>query len=375
MTDILVNVERKDVPLRFEDLENEAQKLLDENVFGYAQSGAGIEETLRSNREAFSNWKIVPRVMEDVSTVSLHTTINEQAIPAPILLAPVGMQGIVHPDGELASAAASAKYEVPFIASTVSSYTLEEIAEANGNGKRWFQLYYPNNVDVAKSFVKRAEIAGYEAIVITVDMPLIGNRERDRSNKYSPFLLGAGKANYTADPAFQEYLTAKPGADALEEMLQTFYRPGLNWDDIKPIRDAVDLPIYLKGILHPDDAEQAVKHGIDGIVVSNHGGRQLDGCIATLDALPLIKERVKDKLPILLDSGVRSGPDIFKALALGADAILLGRPFLYGLTIAGQSGVEQVIQNVLHDLKTTMGLSGITSIQQINMDAIQKTYK
>ncbi|AXI10354.1 alpha-hydroxy-acid oxidizing enzyme [Oceanobacillus zhaokaii] len=375
MSDVLVNVERKDVPLRFEDLENEAQKHLDKNVFDYEQSGAGIEETLRSNREAFSNWKIVPRVMRDVSTVSLHTTINGQSIPAPILLAPVGMQGISHPDGELASAAASAKYEVPFIASTVSSYTLEEIAEANGNGKRWFQLYYPNNVEIAKSFVKRAEIAGYEAIVITVDMPLIGNRERDRSNQYSPFLLGAGKANYAADPVFQEYLAAKPGAAVLDEMLQTFYRPGLNWEDMKPIRDAVDLPIYLKGILHPDDAEEAVKHGIDGIVVSNHGGRQLDGCIATLDALPLIKERVKDKLPILLDSGVRSGPDIFKALALGADAVLLGRPFLYGLTIAGQSGVEQVIQNVLHDLKTTMSLSGIKSIQEINANAIRKTYR
>lgn len=375
MSDKMVSEQIKGVPLRFDDLENEAGKLLDENVFVYAQSGAGTEETLRSNREAFNNWKIVPRFMKDVSSISLHTTINGQAIPAPIILAPVGMQGIVHPDGELASAAASAQFGVPFIASTVSSYTLEEIANANGNGKRWFQLYYPNNVEIAKSFVKRAEIAGYAAVVITVDMPLIGNRERDRSNHYSPFLLGAGKANYVNDPVFQEYLETNPGTEALDGMLETFYRPGLNWEDIKHIRDAVDLPIYLKGILHPDDAEEAVKHGIDGIIVSNHGGRQLDGCVATLDALPLIKDRVKDKLPILLDSGVRSGPDIFKALALGADSILLGRPFLYGLTIAGQSGVEQVIQNVLKDLKTTMGLSGITSIQEINTDVIQKTYR
>lgn len=362
-------------PIRFADLEYEAKQLMDEKVFTYAQSGAGMEETLRANREAFENWKIVPKFMKDVSQIHLNTTIQGQDLAAPIFLAPIGMQEIAHPAGELASAQAAANQGIPFIASTVSSYSLEGIAGANGDGARWFQLYFPNDIDIATSFVKRAEAAGYGAIVITVDTPVVGNRERDRANNYSPLLHGHGAANYASDPVFQEYLEAKPGAEVLEEMLQFFYRPGFNWEDIKHIRDAVDLPIYIKGILHPDDAAQAVEHGIDGIVVSNHGGRQLDGCIATLDALPLIKDRIKDSIPILFDSGIRNGPDIVKALALGADAVLLGRPYLYGLAVDGVSGVEQVIENVSHDLKTTLALSGITSIQEIQPDLIRKVDK
>lgn len=372
MSKVEVNEHIESVPIRFTDLEYQAKQLLEEKIFVYAESGAGNEETLHDNRKAFSRWKIVPRFLKDVSEISLDTIISGQAISAPIFLAPVGMQGIVHPDGELASAKAAASQGLPFVASTVSSYSLEDIANANGDGKRWFQLYFPNDLKLATSFVKRAEAAGYGAIVITVDTPLVGNRERDRSNDYSPLVHGHGVANYAADPVFQQYMQAKQNPDIVEEMLPYFYRSALKWEDIAHIRKVVDLPIYLKGILHPDDAEQAVNHGIDGIIVSNHGGRQLDGCIATLDALPLIKERVKDTLPILLDSGVRSGPDIVKALALGADAVLLGRPYLYGLTIAGASGVEQVLQNIIHDLKTTLALSGITSIQEINSTLVQK---
>jgi len=367
-----IKTQTETIPLRFADLEYEAKQRMDEKVFTYAQSGAGMEETLRANRDAFGNWKIVPKFMKDVSQIDLNTTVQGQEAAAPILLAPVGMQGIAHPDGELASAQTADAQGIPFIASTVSSYSLEEIAEANGNGARWFQLYFPNDVNIAASFVKRAEAAGYGAIVITVDTPIVGNRERDRANNYSPLLEGHGAANYAADPVFREYMEAKPGAEVLDEMLQFFYRPGFNWEDIKSIRDAVNLPIYIKGILHPDDAAQAVEQGIDGIVVSNHGGRQLDGCVATLDALPLIKDRIKDSIPILFDSGVRSGPDIVKALALGADAVLLGRPYLYGLAIAGMSGVEQVIENVIHDLKTTLALSGVTLIQDIHPDLIRK---
>lgn len=372
MSNAGVESQTKTVPIRFADLEDEAKQLMDEKVFTYAQSGAGMEETLRANREAFGNRKIVLKFMKDVSQIHLNTTIQGQDLAAPIFLAPVGMQGIAHPAGELASAQAAGAQGIPFIASTVSSYSLEGIAEANGNGARWFQLYFPNDIDIATSFVKRAEAAGYGAIVITVDTPVVGNRERDRTNNYSPLVEGHGAANYAADPVFQQYLEAKPGAEVLEEMLQFFYRPGFNWEDIKHIRDAVDLPIYIKGILHPDDAAQAVEHGIDGIVVSNHGGRQLDGCIATLDALPLIKDRIKESIPILFDSGVRSGLDIVKALALGADAVLLGRPYLYVLAVAGMSGVEQVIENVTHDLKTTLALSGITSIQEIHPGLVRK---
>ena len=375
MSKVEVNEHTRSIPIRFKDLEYQAKQLLEEKVFVYAESGAGNEETLNDNRKAFNRWKITPRFLKDVSEVTLNTMINGQAIAAPIFLAPVGMQGIAHPDGELASAKAAASQGLPFVSSTVSSYSLEDIANASDNGKRWFQLYYPNDVKLATSFVKRAEAAGYGAIVITVDMPFIGNRERDRSNDYSPFLQGSGIANYAVDPVFQQYMQAKQNPNIVEEMLPYFYRPALQWEDIDHIRKAVDLPIYLKGILHPDDAEQAVNHGIDGIVVSNHGGRQLDGCIASLDALPFIKDRVKDKLPILLDSGVRSGPDIVKALALGADAILLGRPYLYGLTIAGEAGVEQVLHNIIHDLKTTLALSGITSIQEVNGSLVQKIDK
>jgi isopentenyl diphosphate isomerase/L-lactate dehydrogenase-like FMN-dependent dehydrogenase len=360
------------IPLRFEELEEAAKQHLGEVEFTYVQSGAGTEETLRANRDAFSKWKIIPRYLKNVSDVSLRTTIFGKPSAAPFCLAPVGMQGIAHPDGELASAAAANAQGIPFIASTVSSRSLEEIAAANGDGRRLFQLYFPSDMEIAASFARRAEAAGYEAIVITVDTPVVGNRERDRANEYSPLIEGHGAANYAADPVFQAHLGKKPGAVVLDEMLQYFYHPGFDWDAIQHIRDAANLPIYLKGILHPEDAKLAADYGADGIIVSNHGGRQLDGCIAALDALPAIKAQAGEQFSILFDSGIRTGPDIVKALALGADAVLIGRPYLYGLAAGGQAGVEQVIENLTHDLKTTLALSGLTNTQHIHPGLVQK---
>ncbi|WP_240468686.1 alpha-hydroxy acid oxidase [Gracilibacillus sp. YIM 98692] len=360
-------------PIRFDDLEQTAKKLLQHDVYEYIESGGGREETLYANTEAFKKWRIVPRFGADVSDVSLETTFNRKKIEAPILLAPIGMQGLVHPEGERATVQAAYEHGIPFIASTVASNSLEDIRSAKPEASRWFQLYYPNDSGIAKSFVQRAEKAGYEAIVVTTDMPILGNRERDIRNGYSPFALGKGKANYVQDPVFQGYVKEKDPHDYLDEMKKYFYRPSLSWNDIQTLREWTSLPIYIKGILHPDDAQQAVEIGVDGIIVSNHGGRQLDRCIPSIDALPGIKDRVGNQITILLDSGVRSGPDIVTALALGADAVLLGRPFLYGLTLGGKQGVWQVLQQLKQDLKTTLMLSGVPSVQQVDRSLLSRS--
>ncbi|SFL72884.1 FMN-dependent dehydrogenase, includes L-lactate dehydrogenase and type II isopentenyl diphosphate isomerase [Gracilibacillus orientalis] len=359
-------------PIRFQDLEQQAQDRLEPKVFGYIQSGGGREETLRTNETSFEKWQLVPRFGADVSTVSLDKKIHGETIQSPILLAPVGMQALANVNGEKASVSAAHKFGMPFMASTVSSYSLEDIAEACPDAERWFQLYYPNDEALAKSFVQRAEKAGYKAIVVTIDMATLGHREKDLTNKYSPFRLGKGMSNYTNDPIFQSYLRGYSQEDVLAEMQKVFFKPDLNWQHIQQLRKATSLPIYIKGVLHPDDTEKAVELGIDGIVVSNHGGRQLDRCIASIDALPLIKARVQDQLTILLDSGIRSGPDIVTALALGADAVLLGRPFVYGLAISGQSGVENVLENITNDLTKTLQLMGINDVNQVDHTFIRR---
>ncbi|MFD2656931.1 alpha-hydroxy acid oxidase [Gracilibacillus thailandensis] len=358
-------------PIRFQELEQQAKDRLDPKIFDYIQSGGGREETLRANETSFRKWRLVPRFGADVSTVSLAKKIHGETIQSPMMLAPVGMQALADTNGEKASICAAHKYGIPFIASTVSSYSLEEIAEACPNADRWFQLYYPNDEALAKSFVQRAEEAGYQAIVVTIDMATLGHREKDLTNQYSPFRLGKGMSNYTNDPIFQSYVASLSQEEMRTEMQKVFFKPGLNWLDIQELRKATSLPIYIKGILHPDDAEKAVEIGIDGIVISNHGGRQLDRSITSIDALPLIKERVQDQLTILLDSGIRSGPDIVTALALGADAVLLGRPFIYGLAIAGQLGVEKVVDNITNDLTKTLQLMGVNDVNKLDSSFIR----
>jgi isopentenyl diphosphate isomerase/L-lactate dehydrogenase-like FMN-dependent dehydrogenase len=294
-------------------------------------------------------------------------------MPAPLMLAPIGVQKVVHPDGELATARAAASLGLPMIASTASAFTLEEIAKAGGDAPRWFQLYWPNDRSLAASFVARAEAAGYGAIVLTVDTFVPGWKPRDLQQAWLPFLNGVGIANYFQDPVFRKGLEKSPEEDvgaATGHFLGIQANPSLDWDDLGWLREQTELPILIKGIQHVDDAREAAERGLDGIVVSNHGGRQVDGAIGSLDALPPIAEAAGENLTILFDSGIRSGGDVIKALALGADAVCLGRPYVWGLALDGQAGVETVLKMVLAELDLTLALCGYTAPHQLGSDAL-----
>jgi isopentenyl diphosphate isomerase/L-lactate dehydrogenase-like FMN-dependent dehydrogenase len=294
-------------------------------------------------------------------------------MPAPVALAPVGVQSILHPEGELASARAAAGLGVPVVASTAGSHTLEEIAEACGEGHRWYQLYWPRGQELAASFVGRAEQAGYEAILVTLDTWLLGWRPRDLSQGYLPFLKSVGIANYLADPVFRSMLDKPPEEDpqaAVGQFVGAFSNPTVTWDDLAWLRAQTELPIVLKGVLHPDDARRGLECGVDGILVSNHGGRQVDGAIGSLDALPAIVDAVGDRTTVLLDSGVRCGADALKAVALGAQAVLLGRPAMWGLAVAGEEGVRTVLRSFLAEFDLSLALSGYTRIDEVGPEAL-----
>jgi len=348
-------------PVSIAELERVVEETLsDPKATSYVFGGAGREDTMRANVEAFRRWRIVPRMLRDVSERDLSVTVLGTEMPAPVLLAPIGVQSIVHDDGELAVARAAAAAGLPMILSTAASFALEEVAEAGG-GPRWFQLYWPRSRELASSLVNRAEQAGYGAIVLTVDTFLPGWKPRDLQGAWQPFFDGIGIANYTSDPVFQSMLDKPVDEDpqgAVGQFILQFSNPELDWDDLEFLRAETELPILIKGILHPDDARRAGEHGIDGVLVSNHGGRQIDGEIAALDALPAVVDAVGDDLAVLLDSGVRSGADVAKALALGADAVAIGRPYLWGLALGGEAGVLAVLRSVLAELDLTIGLSG-----------------
>jgi isopentenyl diphosphate isomerase/L-lactate dehydrogenase-like FMN-dependent dehydrogenase len=352
---------RPDHPIGWSELEAAAEQALAPEPRGYLFGGASTEDTMRANLEAFRRRRIVPRMLEDVSERDLSRTVLGTHLPAPVLLAPIGVQSILHPDGELASARAAASVGVPYVASTAASHTLEEIAGALGDGPRWYQLYWPRGEELAASLVRRAETAGYTALVVTLDTWLLGWRPRDLQHAYLPFLQSVGIANYLADPVFREALDASPEEDpqaAVGHFVGVFSNPAVTWDDLAWLRSVTRLPILLKGILHPDDARRAREAGVDGVIVSNHGGRQVDGAIATLDALPGVADAVGDDLAVLLDSGVRSGADALKALALGAQAVLLGRPAMWGLALGGEEGVRRVLRAFLADFDLALALSG-----------------
>ncbi|MGI8712507.1 MAG: alpha-hydroxy-acid oxidizing protein [Solirubrobacteraceae bacterium] len=354
--------ERPEHPVGLSDLATAVQQTLDPRARAYVFGAAGTEDTMRANEAAFRRWRIVPRMLRDVSARDLSVTVLATELPAPLGLAPIGIQTIVHPDGELAVARAAAAVGLPMTVSTMSDSPLEEIATA-AEGPKWFQLYWPVNRELAASFLARAEAAGYRAVVVTVDTFLPGWKPRDLTGGWQPYLEGVGIANYTSDPVFLSLLDKSPEEDpraAVGQFLMQFSNPRLTWDDMEFLRAQTTLPIALKGILHPDDARAAREHGVDAVVVSNHGGRQVDGAIATLDALPAIVDAVGGELQVLLDSGVRCGADAVKALALGADAVLLGRPYLWGLAAAGEPGVLAVLRGMLAELDLTIGLSGHT---------------
>jgi lactate 2-monooxygenase len=363
------------LPLGYDELQQQAEARLDRGAFGYVAGGAGAEDTMRANRDAFRRWRIVPRMLRDVSHRDLRTEVCGTAMPAPVLLAPVGVQSIVHPEAELAVARGAAAVGVPMVLSSASSRSMEEVATALGGCPRWFQLYWPGDPELTASLLSRAERAGYKAVVVTLDVCLLGWRPRDLELAYLPFLHGEGMANYLSDPVFCAALEAPPEEDlagAVRHFLRVFSDPSVTWGDLARLRESTRLPILLKGILHPDDACRAVDHGADGIVVSNHGGRQVDCTIAALDALPAVIDAVPDSLPVLFDSGVRTAADAFMALALGARAVLLGRPYVWALAVGGEEGVAELLRNLLAELDLTVALTGHTRVEEIGREALTR---
>ena len=361
--------EQPTLPFDHRALQAAAEQAMSPGAVGYVSGGAGAEDTMRANREAFDRWRIVPRMLRGVPAErDLTTDLLGTSAPAPVLLAPVGVLLIVHPEAERAVARAAAALRLPMVLSTAASTCLEDIQDELQGSPGWYQLYWPRDPDVAGSLVGRAEKAGYRALVVTLDTWQLGWRPRDLDTAYLPFLQGEGIANYTSDPAFRAGLEKTPEEDpnaAVLHFLGMFNNPALTWSDLDWLRSLTTLPIVLKGVQHPDDVRRAVDAGVQAVVCSNHGGRQVDGAIGSLDALPAVVEAAGD-LPVLFDSGVRTGADAVKALALGARAVLLARPWVYGLGLAGQAGVEHVLRCFLADLDLQLGLSGHRSVAELS---------
>jgi len=360
--------EQPTLPFDWRALQSAAESVMSPGAVGYVSGGAGAEDTMRANREAFDRWRLLPTMLRGIPAErDLSLTLLGTEMPAPVLLAPVGVLEIVHPEKERAVARAAKAVGLTMVLSTASSTPMEDVQAELDGSPGWYQLYWPKDRDVAASFVQRAEKAGYRALVLTVDTWQLGWRPRDLDTAYLPFLHGQGIANYTSDPAFQAGLS-DPGGAVLH-FLQMFNNPTLTWDDLAWLREQTHLPIVVKGVQHPDDARRAVDAGVQGIVCSNHGGRQVDGAVGSLDALPGVVAAAGD-LPVLFDSGVRTGADALKALALGARAVLLARPWVYGLALAGQPGVEHVLRGLLADLDLQLGLSGHRTVGDLTPDSL-----
>lgn len=390
------------VPFDLQKLESKAKEKISKEAFAYIAGGAGTDSTIRQNRTGFSNWKILPRMLKDVSVRDTSIELFGDQLPFPLLLSPVGVLELVHQEADLAVAKACAQTGVPMIFSNQASYPMEQCAAKMGASPRWFQLYWSKSNELVASLVKRAEASGCSAIVVTLDTTLLGWRIQDLDLAYLPFLRGKGIAQYVSDPVFNRLLdepdesapierkvtletianvvqlmsnypggffknlTSQRPLKAVQKFISIYSRPSLTWENLAFLREQTKLPIILKGILHPDDARMALDHGVNGIIVSNHGGRQVDGAISTIEALPGVVKAVDNQFPVLLDSGVRSGADMFKAIALGAKAVCIGRPFAYGLALDGQQGVVEVLKNFYSDFELTMALSGCKSVAEIN---------
>jgi len=377
-------------------LEDAARRVMSARAFAYVAGGAGDERTQRANRTAFDQWRFVPRVLTDVSARDLSTTLFGRALRAPLLLAPIGVLEMAHRDADRAVARAASALGVPMIFSSQASVSMEACAAEMGDAPRWFQLYWSPMPDLMESFVSRAAACGCDAVVLTLDTKSLGWRPRDLDLGSLPFLRGMGLAQYTSDPVFRAAVDAPPATPAdraspsapatvhsvlallgasrrmrsvparraIARWVASFPHPALTWSDLPALRAATRLPIVLKGILHPDDARRAIDTGVNGIVVSNHGGRQSDNSIASLDALPNVVKAVGGRVPVLFDSGIRTGADVLTALALGADAVLIGRPYVYGLALAGERGVREVIENIIAELDLTMALIGARKVAE-----------
>ena len=374
-------------------------------AWAYIYGGAGSGATMDANREAFDRRRIVPRMLRDTSERDLSVELFGRRLPAPVLVAPIGAAGLITRDADLDVGAAAAERGLPYILSSQGSSPMEATAAAmdeassTGSAPRWFQLYWSKDEALVDSFIARAEAIDAGALVVTLDTTLLGWRPWDLDLGSLPFTRGVGIAQYTSDPRFAELVAERVATDvedepvtvtpqavrtmlemarnhpgrlldnlrapetraAVQTFLDTFSNPALSWDHLATVRERTRLPIVLKGVLHPDDARRAFDNGVDAVMVSNHGGRQVDGSIGTLDALVRIREAVGSEPTVLLDSGVRGGADVIKAMACGADAVTLGRPHLYGLAIAGRRGVGEVLDNLLAEIDLTLSLSGVNS--------------
>ncbi|HEX4703348.1 MAG TPA: alpha-hydroxy-acid oxidizing protein [Pseudonocardiaceae bacterium] len=358
-------------------LEQVASTVLASGTFGYVAGAAGSGATNRANLAAFDRWRLVPRMLTGSTARELATTVLGTTMPAPVILAPVGVQSILHPDGELATARAAAALGVTMVMSTASSHSIEDVALASGDGPRWYQLYRPNDDAVCASLLDRARSAGFSVLVVTLDTWTLGWRPADLDRAYLPFIRGVGTAVPFSDPVFRAGLAQAPEDDLTSAVLKwvpMFTGTDRTWDDLPFLREHWDGPIVLKGIQHVDDARRAAAAAVDGIIVSNHGGRQVDGAIGALEALPAITAAVGDQLTVLFDSGIRGGADVIKALALGAKAVLLGRPYAYGLGLGGEDGVRHVLRSVLAETELTLGLIGHRSTRDLTPDVLHRDH-
>ena len=407
---------RPTVPTDFGELERRAMAAMSPRAWAYVAGGAGEGATMRANSAAFERHRIMPRLLPGRAQRDLSIELLGRRLPAPVLLAPVGAAGLVHRTSDLEIGAAAAELGLPYILSNQGCSPMEDVAATMGSSPRWFQLYWSTDEPLVDSLLARASASGAEAIVVTLDTTMLGWRPQDLNLGSLPFSQGIGIAQYTSDPRFREIVRERVAAKAaraadgggakddvkvtigalrsllsisrehpgdlranlrsptpraaVETFLDIYSNPGLTWDQLATLRGRTDLPFLVKGVLHPDDARRAVEVGASGVVVSNHGGRQVDGAVASLDALPSVRAAVGPDLLVILDSGVRTGSDVVKAIALGADAVAIGRPYIYGLALAGQDGVRDVLANIVAELDLTMGLSGVGSVSQIGPELL-----
>ena len=348
------------------DYKQAAGSRLDKMIFDYYAGGANDEITLHDNHAAYDDIKLQYRVLQGVEGCDMRTTLFGQPLSMPLMVAPMGFQSMAHSEGELATRRACASAETLMILSTASNFALEDVAAAAPESPFWFQLYLMKDEGLNREIVERAKAAGCKAFVLTVDTPTLGHRERDARNRFQlPDGLTIKNLEKTVNDRFPE-----AEGSGLMAFTQAMFKLSLSWDDVAWLAEATDLPVLIKGVAHPEDARIACDNGVDGIFVSNHGGRQLDTAPATIATLPGIVAAVDGRMPVLIDGGIRRGTDIVKALALGADAVAIGRPVLWGLSVNGQAGVEHVLQMVRSEFETAMMLCGCQSLADISAELI-----